>query len=462
MLAHIGLHGKLQRFLLIILCVILVNVVLALDTGTGGRSTGVRSQCLCNAHAIGVVHNKIGVDRLAVLHLVALALDTEVVADLTLLAVQPVEQPNGSFNILALRGDGGRSTGLVIDVVHLGELSVLTLGRGDGRSSLNVIFLEVGIGLHHSLRIVAEALTERCVAQDAVACDKISLGGLLISLHPVVVQQTFGIPVGHLLDEILAAVLNEAVLHDTVIYIEVAPVIVSGRPDIFNPLFTGRERLAVAGCLSCAQDFFPLVNRLGRLIKAQIRQRVGSIQETGRKFGLVGGFQTAQTGEAVIVAAGRLDHLTDFRMFLHDFGQVCSICHIVIQRNDDAIIDGCTRTARISCPCILNDVGILAGGQHYGKFFGLRALRRVLEFDGNAGPFLDILGPRRIAKVCVVVGDIAVQCGVPGQRSTCKGFVAVRGCFRLGGCRRCSFCRGCCRRGCRTAAACQRSADHCG
>lgn len=86
---------------------------------------------------------------------------------------------------------------------------------------------------------------------------------------------------------------------------------------------------------------------------------------------------------------------------------------IVIQRNDDAIIDGCTRTAGISCPCIFNDVGILTEAQHNSKFFGLRALRRVLEFDGDAGLLLHILGPWRIAKVCEVVRNIAVQCGVP-------------------------------------------------
>ena len=149
-------------------------------------------------------------------------------------------------------------------------------------------------------------------------------------------------------------------------------------------------------------------------------------------------------------------------MFLHDFGQICSICHIVIQRNNDAIIDGCTRTARISRPCIFNDVGILTGGQHNGEFLGFGPLRRVLEFDGDAGLLLHILGPWRIAKVCEVVRDIAVQCGVPSQRSARKGFVTVRSRFRLSGCRRCSFCRGCCRRGGRTAAACQRSADHSG
>ena len=87
-------------------------------------------------------------------------------------------------------------------------------------------------------------------SQNAVACDEVGLGGFLISLHPVVIQQAFGIPVSHLLDEILAAVLNETVLHDTVIYIEAAPVIVSGRPDILDPLFTGRERLAVTGALA--------------------------------------------------------------------------------------------------------------------------------------------------------------------------------------------------------------------
>lgn len=47
----------------------------------------------------------------------------------------------------------------------LENFAFLPLVGGDGRSSLNVIFLEVGIGFHHSLGIVAETLTERCVAK---------------------------------------------------------------------------------------------------------------------------------------------------------------------------------------------------------------------------------------------------------------------------------------------------------